>query len=185
MKDLLSICKHRSFLCFDEYSIFAIYNYGGKKKNRLWNSQTERSFLSNTYPNYHKTSSDESTQCSHFYPSLPAAPTFKISYQPQTYCSFSSNISLQLRESLVLLLLTNRREHDSCFPKLYISQRFKTFTSDTSFCRQVVFPRTNSNKWHNSSQSHLQNMFLHNITYKTSCYQLSSTVYPLLLGKPT
>lgn len=32
MKDLLSICKHRSFLCFDEYSIFAIYNYGGKKK---------------------------------------------------------------------------------------------------------------------------------------------------------
>lgn len=166
-------------------TVFLLYITVGGKKPRLWNSQTERSFLSNTYPNYHKISSDESTQCSHFYPSLPAAPTFKISYQTQTYCSFSSNISsLQLRESLALLLLTNRREHD-IFPKPYISQRFKTFTSDTSFCMQVLFPRTNSNKWHNGSQSHLQNMFLHNITYKTSCCQLSSTGYPLLLGKPT
>lgn len=163
-------------------TVFLLYITMGGKKPRLWNSQTERSFLSNTYPNYHKTSSDESTQCSHFYPSLPAAPTFKISYQTQTYCSSASSISsLQLRESLALLLLTNRREHKTHFPKPHVSQRFKTFTSDTSLFVQVIFPRPNSNKWHNSCQSHLQNTSLHNITYKTFCYQLSSAVCPLLL----
>lgn len=77
-----------------------------------------------------------------------------------------------------------KQEHETYFPKPHVSQRFKTFTSDTSFFMQVIFPRTNSKKWQNSSQPHLQNIALHNITYKTSCYQLSSTVYPLLLGKP-
>lgn len=157
-------------------TVFLLYVTMGGKKPRLWNSQTERSFLSNTYPNYHKTSSDESAQCSHFYPSLPAAATFKISYQTQTYCSFSPRITS--------LATAYKQEHETYFPKPHVSQRFKTFTSDTSFFMQVIFPRTNSKKWQNSSQPHLQNIALHNITYKTSCYQLSSTVYPLLLGKP-
>lgn len=90
-------------------TVFLLYITMGGKKPRPWNSQTERSFLSNTYPNYHK----NQLRRVHTVPTFLSFTSCRCNIQnfiPNTnLLFFSSNISsMQLQESLALQLLTNR-----------------------------------------------------------------------------